>query len=60
VLQEHSPLSARRRSRLGKLYLVRIYPPVGPTPEDGHNALDEAIPVWEGDVFTFLDRYLKS
>ena len=45
--------------RLGKPHLVRIYPPVGKTSEDGHNVLYEAIPVWQGDVFGFLDASLR-
>jgi pimeloyl-ACP methyl ester carboxylesterase len=45
--------------RLKKPHLVKIYPPVGNTPEDGHNLLYEAMPEWENDVFTFLDKYVK-
>jgi carboxymethylenebutenolidase len=45
--------------RLGKPHLARIYPPVGKTPDDGHSALYEAIPMWKGDVFTFLEAALR-
>ena len=37
--------------RLHKPYLLKIYPRVGKTPEDGHNFLYLAIPEWEHDVF---------
>jgi dienelactone hydrolase len=40
--------------RLHKPHLVKIYPPVGSTPDNGHNLLYEAIPQWESDVFEFL------
>jgi carboxymethylenebutenolidase len=44
---------------LHKLHLLKIYPPVGETSEEGHNFLYLAIPQWEDDVFTFLDEYVK-
>jgi len=45
--------------RLHKPHVLRIYPPVGQTPDDGHNMLYKAIPAWEGDVFQFLDEHVK-
>jgi dipeptidyl aminopeptidase/acylaminoacyl peptidase len=45
--------------RLHKPHLLKIYPPVGQTPDDGHNLLYLAMPQWEYDVFNFLDRYVK-
>jgi carboxymethylenebutenolidase len=45
--------------RLHKPHLVKIYPPVGSTPENGHNLLYEAIPQWESDVFEFLDAHTR-
>jgi carboxymethylenebutenolidase len=45
--------------RLHKPHLLKIYPAVGQTPDDGHNFLYLAIPQWEHDVFGFLDEYLK-
>jgi dipeptidyl aminopeptidase/acylaminoacyl peptidase len=44
---------------LHKPHLLKIYPPVGRTSEDGHNFLYLAIPQWEHDVFGFLDEHLK-
>jgi dienelactone hydrolase len=44
---------------LHKPHLLKIYPPVGETADDGHNFLYLAIPQWEHDVFAFLDQYLK-
>jgi hypothetical protein len=45
--------------RLHKPHLFKIYPPVGRTSEDGHNFVYLAIPQWEGDLFRFLDEYVK-
>jgi carboxymethylenebutenolidase len=45
--------------RLHKPHLLKIYPSVGRTPEDGHNFVYLAIPEWEHDVFGFLDEHLK-
>lgn len=41
---------------LGKEHGLRIYPPVGATPDDGHDMLYLAVDRWEADVFSFLDR----
>ena len=46
---------ADRRQRLHKPYMLKIYPAVGQTSDDGHNAVFGAIPLWEDDVFHFLD-----
>ena len=45
-------------ARLSKPHLLKIYPPVGQTPEEGHNLLYNSIPQWEDDVFKFLDEYV--
>jgi len=44
---------------LHKAHLLKIYPSVGRTSEDGHNFLYLAIPQWENDVFKFLDEHVK-
>jgi dienelactone hydrolase len=46
-------------ARLGKPHRLRIYPPVGHTPEDGHDFPNNSIAVWEPDVFAFLNSYVK-
>jgi dienelactone hydrolase len=46
--------------RLHRSYVLKIYPSVGLTPEDGHNMLYEDIPAWESDVFEFLDHNVKN
>lgn len=51
---------AAELKRLHKPYVLRIYPPVGLTSEDGHGMLYENIPAWESDVFEFLDQRLKD
>ena len=45
--------------RRHKPHLLKIYPPVGKTSEDGHNFLYLGISQWEHDVFGFLDEYMK-
>jgi carboxymethylenebutenolidase len=50
---------AAELKRLHKPYVLKIYPPVGLTADDGHNNLYENIPAWEPDVFEFLDQHVK-
>jgi len=50
---------AAEMERLGKPHLVRIYPPVGRTADEGHDALYREIPVWRSDVFAFLYNSLR-
>lgn len=46
--------------RMHKPHTVRVYPPHGKTAGDGHNAVYEAVSIWESDVFTFLDQHVQS
>ena len=46
--------------RLHKTHLLKIYPAVGLTTDDGHGMLYENIPAWEDDVFKFLDQHVKD
>jgi carboxymethylenebutenolidase len=46
--------------RLHKPHLLKIYPPVGKTSDDGHNFLYLATPRWEDDLFKFLDEHVKQ
>jgi len=45
-------------ARLGKPHVLKIYPPVGRTADDGHNFVYTAVADWEADVFRFLDQYV--
>src|SRR5262249_39053204 len=45
--------------RLHKSFVLKIYPPVRQTSENGHNFLYLGIPQWEHDVFGFLDEHVK-
>jgi len=45
--------------RRHKPHLLKIYPPVGKTADDGHNFLYLGISQWEHDVFGFLDEHVK-
>ena len=46
-------------SRLSKPHVRKIYPAFGQTPSEGHNFLYYYVPLWEQDVFAFLDANLK-
>jgi dienelactone hydrolase len=45
---------------LHKPHLLKIYPAVGRTSQEGHNFLYLAMPQWEDDVFGFLDEHVKG
>jgi carboxymethylenebutenolidase len=45
--------------RLHKPHLLKIYPGIGNSTDDGHNLLYLAINEWESDVFRFLDDNVK-
>jgi carboxymethylenebutenolidase len=51
---------AAEMERVGKPHRLMIYPPVGTTVDEGHDFVHLMIPMWEADVFAFLDRYLKT
>jgi carboxymethylenebutenolidase len=51
---------AAELERLHKPYLLKVYPSVGQTSEDGHNSIYLAMAEWEDDVFKFLDAYVKG
>lgn len=51
---------AEELESLHKPHLLRIYPPVGLTSDDGHGLLYQDIPAWEDDVFKFLDEHVKD
>jgi carboxymethylenebutenolidase len=50
---------ANELERLHRAHLLKIYPAVGQTADDGHNFLYLAIPQWEHNVFGFLDEHVK-
>jgi len=41
------------RQRLHRVHVLKMYPAVGKTPDEGHNLVYLAIPIWEADVFQF-------
>jgi len=49
-----------RLEQLGKPHLLKIYPPIGRTPDDGHNFPFIGVTIWEHDVFTFLDKQMSK
>ncbi len=51
-------LDARLR-QLGRPHLLKVYPPIGHTVEDGHGFLYLGVPVWEPDVFAFLGEHMR-
>jgi len=44
--------------RLGKPYMIKIYPPRGTTPMEGHTLID-AVEIWGPDVFPQLGKWMK-
>jgi len=46
---------AAEMARLHKAHRLTIYPPFGATASEGHNFLHLSVPIWEADVFAFLD-----
>lgn len=51
---------AAEMSRLGKAHRLQIYPPVGQTPEEGHDFIHLRISTWDSAVFDFLDQQLRE
>jgi carboxymethylenebutenolidase len=47
-----------RLEQLGKPHRLKIYPPIGHTPDDGHNFPFLGVSIWEPDVFAFLDEQM--
>ena len=45
--------------RLQRSHLLKIYPMIGKTSDDGHSLLYLGISEWEPDVFQFLDENVK-
>ena len=48
-----------RRGQTGKPHRLKIYPPIGHTPDDGHDFLHLGVNIWEPDVFAFLDENMR-
>jgi len=48
-----------RLQQLGKAHRVKIYPPIGRTPDDGHAFPIIGVSRWEPDVFAFLDEHMR-
>jgi len=49
-----------RLEQLGKPHRLKIYPPIGRTPDDGHAFPLLGVSIWEPDVFAFLDEYMRT
>ena len=45
--------------QMGKSYWIKIYPPYGTTPQEGHAFVD-AVNVWGQDVFPQLDYLINK
>jgi dienelactone hydrolase len=50
---------ATELERLHKPHVLKIYPALGKSSDEGHNLLYLAIPEWEPDVFQFLDANVR-
>jgi len=49
-----------RLTELGKPHRLRIYPPIGKTPDDGHDFPLTGVSIWAPDVFAFLDEHTRK
>jgi carboxymethylenebutenolidase len=49
-----------RREQIGKPHLLKIYPPIGQTVDDGHDFLHLGVSIWEPEVFAFLDENMRK
>jgi carboxymethylenebutenolidase len=49
-----------RLAELRKVHRLKIYPPIGKTPDDGHDFPLNGVPIWEPDVFAFLDEHMRK
>ena len=49
-----------RLAQLGKPHRLKIYPPIGRTPDDGHSFPFIGVKIWEPDVFEFLDEEMQK
>jgi hypothetical protein len=50
---------AAELARLGKPKRLKIYPPVGKSPDEGHAFPLNSVAAWESDVFAFLDAFVR-
>src|SRR6266704_1087737 len=53
----HGKAPAAEMARLGKPHRLTIYPPSGPTADEGHNFVHLSVATWESDVFAFLNEH---
>lgn len=51
-------IMAEELENLGRPHLLKIYPPVCKTPDNGHNFVYTAVDQWNNDVFKFPDQQL--
>jgi len=49
-----------RLAELRKVHRLKIYPPIGKTPDDGHDFPLSGVSIWESDVFAFLDEHVRK
>ncbi len=49
-----------RLQQLGRPHRLKIYAPIGRTPDDGHAFPFLGVNIWEPDVFAFLDEYMRK
>lgn len=50
---------AAEMARRKRPYRLKIYPPIGHSQDDGHGFIYLGVPLWEREVFAFLDRYTR-
>jgi len=50
---------AGESARLANPHELKIYPPFGQTPDDGHDFVYTGVSQWEDDAFRFLEKYVR-
>jgi carboxymethylenebutenolidase len=51
---------ATEMQRRSKPFRLKLFPPFGNTADDGHRLVYLGVAIWEHDVFSFLDKYMKN
>ena len=47
-------------AQLGRRHRLKIYPPIGVTPDDGHDFPLSGVKIWEPEVFAFLRETMRK
>jgi carboxymethylenebutenolidase len=51
---------ATEMKRRSKPYRLKLFPRFGKSPDEGHWFVYLGVPIWQHDVFSFLDKHMKN